>query len=89
MDPKLSAEQIQKRLGKVDKQQLQIWRKMTPAQRLSVAFQAYQFALNAVRITERQRTPKDLPLEEFHWRVTRRMQGDQKLGREFYDLSST
>jgi hypothetical protein len=53
---------------------------MTPARRLELAFQAYQFALDAVRLTERQRHP-DLSTEEMAWRVTRRMQGDPKLGR--------
>jgi len=42
--------------------------------------QAYQFALDTVRLTERQRHP-DLPPEELAWRVTRRMQGNPKLGR--------
>ncbi|MCG2767795.1 MAG: hypothetical protein ABIK79_02080 [Chloroflexota bacterium] len=45
---------------------------MTLAQRLELAFQAYQFALDAVRTTERQRHP-DLSPEELAWRVTRRM----------------
>jgi hypothetical protein len=54
---------------------------MSPAERLEIAFQAYQFALEAVRLAERRRHP-DLPEAEFNWRVTRRMQGDQKLGRE-------
>jgi hypothetical protein len=53
---------------------------MTPAQRLDLAFQAYQFALEAVRLTERRQHP-DLSEEEFNWRVTRRMQGNQRLGR--------
>jgi hypothetical protein len=53
---------------------------MSPAQRLELAFQAYRFALDAVRATERQRHP-GLPSDELAWRVTRRMQGDPKLGR--------
>ena len=56
------------------------WQKMTPAERLAVAFQAYPFALDAVRVTERQRQ-LNLSEEEFNWRVTRRMQGNQSLGR--------
>ena len=68
------------RLGKLDSRQVAAWRAMTPAQRLELAFQAYQFALDAVRTTEKQRHP-DLSPEELAWRVTRRMQGDQKLGR--------
>jgi len=53
---------------------------MTPARRLELAFQAYQFALDAVRLTERRRHP-DLSPEELDWRVTRRMQGNYQLGR--------
>jgi hypothetical protein len=53
---------------------------MTPARRLELAFQAYQFALDVVRLTERQRHP-DLPPEELAWRVTRRMQGNPNLGK--------
>ena len=74
-------DQLRDRLGRLDRQQIIAWQKMTPAERLAVAFQAYQFALDAVRVTERQRHP-DLSEEEFNWRVTRRMQGDQSLGRE-------
>lgn len=70
------------RLGALDRQQIVAWQKMSPAERLNIAFQVYQFALEAVRLTERQRYP-DLPPDEFNWRVTRRMQGNQKLGREF------
>jgi hypothetical protein len=53
---------------------------MSPARRLEIAFQAYQFALEVVRVTERRLHP-DLPVEELAWRVTRRMQGDSGLGR--------
>ncbi len=53
---------------------------MSPARRLELAFQAYQFALDAVRLTERRNHP-DLSPEELAWRVTRRMQGNPVLGR--------
>jgi hypothetical protein len=53
---------------------------MTPAQRLDLAFQAYQFALDVVRLTERRRHPFLSP-EILNWHVTRRMQGDPSLGR--------
>jgi hypothetical protein len=46
-----------------------------------VAFQAYQFAQETVRLTERQQHP-DISEEDFKWRVIRRMQGNQRLGRE-------
>lgn len=73
-------EQLRQRLGRLEKQQITVWQQITPAQRLNLAFQAYQFALEAVRLTERRRHP-DLAEEELNWRITRRMQGDQKLGR--------
>jgi hypothetical protein len=53
---------------------------MSPARRLELAFQAYQFALDAVLLAERQPHP-DLPPDELAWRVTRRMQGDPRLSR--------
>ncbi|MEA3341704.1 MAG: hypothetical protein U9R15_17205 [Chloroflexota bacterium] len=68
------------RLGPRDPRQVAAWRQMTPARRLELAFQAYQFALDAVRLTEQRRHP-DLSPEELNWRVTRRMQGDYQLGR--------
>ena len=73
-------EALTKRIGTVDMRQVAAWRRMTPVQRLDLAFQAYQFALDTVRLTEKARTT-DLTDEEFAWRVTRRMQGDQQLGR--------
>jgi hypothetical protein len=53
---------------------------MSPARRLELAFQAYQFALDTVRLTEQKRHPHLSP-DELAWRITRRMQGDSKLGR--------
>ena len=73
-------ERLRRRLGKLDRRQIDAWRAMTPVRRLEMAFQAYQFALDAVRLTERRRHP-DLPPDELAWRVTRRMQGNYKLGR--------
>lgn len=63
-----------------DPRQVAAWRAMSPARRLELAFQAYQFALDAVRLTERRRH-SDLPPDELAWRVTRRMQGDPQLGK--------
>lgn len=60
-----------RRLGRLDSHQVAAWRAMSPARRLELAFQAYQFALDIVRLTERQRHP-DLPPDELAWRVTRR-----------------
>ena len=74
-------EQLNKRIGVYDRQQILLWQRMSPVERLEVAFQAYQFALEAVRLTERRCYP-DLSEEEFRWRVIRRMQGNQRLGRE-------
>ena len=71
---------LRQRLGRLDPQQIATWRAMTPARRLEIAFQAYQFALDVVRLTERNQHP-DLSPEELAWRVTRRMQGSPRLGR--------
>jgi hypothetical protein len=76
-----AAEQLRRRLGALDPQQVAIWRAMSPARRLELAFQAYQFALDIVRFTERRAHPELSP-EELNWRITRRMQGDQSLGRK-------
>jgi hypothetical protein len=43
---------------------------------LDLACQAYPFALDVVRLTERQDHPDRSP-EELAWRATRRMQGDR------------
>jgi len=75
-----AVEALRQRLGKLDQRQIAAWRAMSPARRLELAFQAYQFALDAVRLTERRNHP-DLSPEELAWRVTRRMQGNLRLGR--------
>ncbi len=75
-----TVEALQRRLGRLDRRQITAWREMNPARRLELAFQAYQFALDTVRLTERQNHP-DLSPEELAWRVTRRMQGDPRLGK--------
>ena len=71
-------------LEPLDPRQVEIWRRIGPVGRLEIAFQAYQFALDAVRAQERgdliARHP-ELSAEELAWRVTRRMQGDPSLGR--------
>ena len=73
-------EALRRRLGRLDPHQIMTWRAMSPARRLELAFQAYQFALDVVRLTERQRHP-DLSPDDLAWRVTRRMQGNPRLGR--------
>ena len=73
-------ESLRRRLGQSAPCQIAAWRAMSPARRLEIAFQAYQFALDTVRLTERQRHP-DLSPDELAWRVTRRMQGNPNLGR--------
>jgi len=75
-----TVEALRRRLGRLDQRQIAAWREMSPARRLEIAFQAYQFALDAVRLTEQRNNP-DLSPEELAWRVTRRIQGDPKLGR--------
>ena len=75
-----AVEALNRRLGRLDPRQIAAWRAMSPARRLELTFQAYQFALDTVRLTERGRHP-DLSPQELAWRVTRRMQGDPHLGR--------
>ena len=84
--PIINVEQLRQRIGVYDRQQILIWQRMSPVERLEVAFQAYQLALEAARLTERQQQP-DLSEEDLKWRVIRRMQGDQRVGRE-KDVSS-
>jgi hypothetical protein len=68
------AEDFRRRLGKLDPQQVAIWREMTPAQKIELAFQMYDFARRVVWTTERQAAPDASP-EELTWRVLRRMHG--------------
>jgi hypothetical protein len=75
-----AVETLRQRLNPLDRRQVAAWRQMSPARRLEMAFQAYQFALDVVRLTERRRHPELSP-EELNWRVTRRMQGDPTLGK--------
>ena len=72
---------LQARIGTIHPQQLWAWRQMEPYERLDIAFQAYQFALETVRLTEKQRAV-GLSADELVWRVARRMQGNPKLGME-------
>jgi hypothetical protein len=67
-------------LDPLDAHQVAAWRTMSPARRLELAFQAYQFALDVLRLTEKKKHPNLAP-ESLAWRVTRRMQGDPRLGR--------
>jgi hypothetical protein len=75
------SDRLHDRIGRLEPQQIVAWQTMSPAERLDIAFQAYQFALDAVRLTERQRHP-DLSEADLNWRITRRMQGNQKSGRD-------
>ena len=67
-------ERLSRRLGEVDARQVAIWRHMSPARRLDLAFQAHQFALETVRATEQRRHP-DLSREELAVRVIQRLHG--------------
>lgn len=68
-------DKLQRRIGRLEPEQIVAWRKMSGGRRLDLAFQAYQFALDAVRLTEKKRHPT-LSTDELAWRVTRRMQGN-------------
>ena len=67
------------RLDPLDPRQVAIWRAMGPGRRLEIAFQAYQFVLDAIRAMERERHP-DLDADELSRRVLRRIQGEAVLG---------
>lgn len=58
-------EALRQRLGSLDPHQVKAWRAMSPARCLDLAFQAYQFAVDAMRLTERQchpdRSPRNWP----------------------------
>ena len=73
-------EALRHRLGALDQNQIEVRRSMTPSRRLELAFQTHQFALDVVRLTERQRHP-GLSSEELAWWVTRRIHGDPSLGK--------
>jgi hypothetical protein len=73
-------EPLRQRLAPLDPRQMAIWRGMSPARRLDLVGQMYQFALETVRTTERQRHP-GLSAEALNWRVVRRMHGDLLLGK--------
>ncbi len=75
------AERLRQQSGPLDARQVAVWRKMTPTQRLRIVFQAYHFALQVVRATERRQHP-NLSEEELKWRGIRRMHGDPNPGPE-------
>jgi len=68
------AEEWRRRLGKLDPQQVAIWRQMTPARKLQLLFQMWHFARKIAWTTERQWHP-DLTEEELSRRVWRRFHG--------------
>ncbi len=74
-----AVEALRRRLGGFDKQQVEIWRQMTPARKGELIFQMYKFALETVRARVLQEDP-DLSPEVLNWRVIRRMQSNLKLG---------
>ncbi len=70
------AEDSRRRLGTLDPQQGAIWREMTPAQKIKLAFQMYDFVRRVVWTTERQWHP-DLSPEDLSQRVWRRIHGSE------------
>jgi hypothetical protein len=78
------AEDFRRRLGKLDPQQVAIWREMTPARKLQLLFQLWSFALKVAWTTERQWHP-DLSQEDLSRRVWRRIHGSEMP----YDASTT
>lgn len=74
-------ERLRLRLGAFHPRQVEIWRRMGGARRLELVCQAYRFALETVRLTERRRH-RGLTDEELNWRIIRRMHADLSMGRK-------
>jgi hypothetical protein len=68
------AQTFRRRLGRLDLQQVAIWRRMTPAQKIGLTFQMYDLTRRIIWTTERQWHPEASP-EELSWRMLRRMHG--------------
>jgi hypothetical protein len=64
------AEEFRRRLGTLDPQQVAIWRQMTPAQKIKLAFQMWAAGLNEIWTIGRQRHP-DATQEDLAWHVLR------------------
>jgi hypothetical protein len=61
-----AVEALRQRLGELDQRQIVAWQEMSPARRLEIAFQAYQFALDTARLTEQTMEPvRDYKLKAF------------------------
>jgi hypothetical protein len=68
------ANDFRRRLGRLDPQQVAIWRQMTPAQKIYLASDLYDLARRIIWTTERQMHP-DISSEELYWRMLRRLHG--------------
>lgn len=66
--------EIRRRLGRLDSQQVAIWRQMTPAQKIRLAFQIYDLSRRVIWASEHQLHP-DASTEELGWHVLERMHG--------------
>jgi len=64
---------LRRRLGTLDPQQVAIWRQMTPARKVKLAFQAWADGLNEIWTIERQRHPDATP-EDLAWHVQKHLQ---------------
>ncbi|OQY42636.1 MAG: hypothetical protein B6242_16000 [Anaerolineaceae bacterium 4572_78] len=80
---------LHERIGINHHAQILAWQHMPSWRRLEIAFQAYQFTLDMVRFTEQKRHPH-MYAWKLQWRIIRRMQGNQQLGKDmtgFQNLS--
>jgi hypothetical protein len=67
-------EEMRRRLGTLDPQQVAIWREMTPARKLQLVFQMWHLARKVAWSTERRWHP-DLTEAELSQRVWKRFHG--------------
>ena len=68
------AKEMRRRLGRLDPQQVAIWREMTPARKLRLVFQMWHLARKIAWSTERRWHP-ELTEEELSQRVWKRFHG--------------
>ena len=53
-----AVDSLRRRMGTLDPRQIAAWRALSPARRLELAFQAYQFALDEAHIVNSEKLEK-------------------------------
>jgi hypothetical protein len=71
------AQSFRRRLGRLDPQQVAIWRQMTSGRKGALIFQMWHLARTVVWNTEHQWNP-NLTDEELSWRMWKRLHGSKQ-----------